>query len=144
MTSTEDRFWAKVDVRDWQDCWLWQAAVLPSGYGRFGVNGYAHRYVYELLIGPIPEGLEIDHVAAWGCGNPGCVNPLHLEAVTHQENMLRGQTVAAASAAKTHCPRHHPYDEANTMTVAGKRRCRECNRVACRQQYLKRRARAVD
>lgn len=74
------------------ECWPWRGALRPTGYGTFTLrrgswrtSKPAHRAVYELLVGPIPEGLEIDHL----CSNPGCVNPEHLEPVTHLENVWR-------------------------------------------------------
>src|SRR5437868_14473800 len=72
-------------------CWTWQGAKSPGGYGRFTVNGkdvMAHRFSYELFIGPIPPGRDVDHV----CGTRDCPNPVHLEAVTRSENCLRGGT----------------------------------------------------
>ncbi len=73
-------------------CWHWTGAKTDKGYGRFYLNGnkHAHRISYELLIGPIPNGLVIDHL----CRNPSCVNPAHLEPVTHVENVKRGDHVA--------------------------------------------------
>jgi hypothetical protein len=122
---TKDRFWAKVDRRSPDECWLWLASLKPSGYGQFRLNGktaYGHRVAYELLIGPIPAGLSLDHL----CRNTACVNPSHLEPVTHQENMSRG-----FFGAKTHCPKGHEYTEENTRVTGGirpGRKCRTCDR----------------
>lgn len=85
--TKEELFWAKVRKTD--ICWLWKGAT-RNNYGAFRGNNetlYAHRVAYEYLIGPIPEGLELDHI----CVNKHCCNPAHLEAVTHQENMQRHQ-----------------------------------------------------
>lgn len=118
------RFMARVQ-RDatTTECWLWTASRTPSGYGRFRPSRrpwvYAHRFAYEAQHGPIPPGLELDHL----CRTPACVNPAHLEAVTHQENVLRGTGVAARNARKTHCLRGH-----RLPTVGRKRPCRDCGR----------------
>ncbi len=85
-------------------------ATVYIGGGRGAKKPYVHRYVYELLVGPIPDGFDIDHL----CRVRNCVNPEHLEAVTHRENMLRGDTLAAANAAKTHCPKGHALDGRDT------------------------------
>lgn len=85
-----ERFWSKVDKT--QTCWLWTGTATPKGYGQFAphrVHVYAHRYAYELMVGPIPEGLTIDHVAERGCRSRRCVNPAHLEVVTRGENTRR-------------------------------------------------------
>lgn len=125
------RFWAKVEVADDPtQCWLWRGGLYRNGYGRFAWSSghalLAHRYAYELMVAPIPEGLEIDHL----CGARNCVNPKHLEAVPHRENLLRGNTITARHAAKTHCPQGHAYDRVNThWTLAGTRKCRACNRA---------------
>jgi hypothetical protein len=87
-TALEERFWCKVDKQE-DGCWHWLGSKnKPGGYGRFRIGMariVAHRFSYELLVGPIGDGLEIDHL----CCNPGCVNPAHLETVTHRENMRR-------------------------------------------------------
>lgn len=120
-------------------CWLWTAA-LHNGYGSFYLPGAgtrrAHRIAYEALVGPIPEGLTLDHL----CRNRGCVNPAHLEPVTNKENILRGVGITAENARKTHCVNGHPLEGYNLMFQPGGRRCRECFRRI--QKIRKRRARA--
>lgn len=84
MITPQDRFWAKVDKSG--GCWLWTAFVHPNGYGIFKVGRKAvgaHRVAYELLVGPIPEGYEIDHRTS--CPR-NCVNPAHLRSVTQAQN----------------------------------------------------------
>lgn len=109
-------------------CWSWSGANNGNGYGRFyseGTRIYAHRVAYEALVGTVPAGMELDHL----CRNRGCVNPAHLEPVTHRENTLRGHTVAAVKARQTHCVHGHQFDAANTLTLHdGTRRCRPCSR----------------
>lgn len=132
--SLEDRFWAKVNKTE--TCWLWTAHDNGLGYGQFWVPEkqrlvYAHRFAYELLVGPIPEGLVLDHL----CLTPRCVNPRHLEAAAFREN------VARAARLKTHCPQGHPYDIANTwLDKYGKRHCRACNRDRAREYDRRKRA----
>lgn len=114
-------------------CWEWRGARCGTGYGNLNVNGrmrQAHRVVYEMVRGPIPDGLHLDHL----CRNRGCVNPDHLDLVSSRENTLRSPVaLAAINARKTHCPNGHPYDDANTYfwkTKTGlKRHCRICNRA---------------
>lgn len=84
---------ARRDLPHWDvdssGCWIWNRKIRPDGYGIKSTGKYtavrAHRWVYEQEVGLIPEGLELDHL----CNNPPCVNPAHLEPVTHRENMLR-------------------------------------------------------
>jgi hypothetical protein len=108
-------------------CWEWQLMRTPLGYGRWnwcGRNGWAHRMVYEMLVGTIPDGKELDHT----CGNRGCVNPAHLEPVTHAENVRR------AFAGRTHCRYGHEYTVENTyIGTHGYRQCRECRRGYARR-----------
>jgi hypothetical protein len=111
------------------ECWEWQGNRRANGYGSFWMDGssrLAHRAVYELLVGPIPDGLQIDHL----CRNRACVNPSHLEVVDARTNVLRSMNLAALNARKTHCKHGHPFDEANTAVLAnGSRRCRTCGRA---------------
>lgn len=112
------------------NCWFFAGKLSPQGYGqlRFYENGKhhywaAHRVMYENLVGPIPEGLVIDHL----CRNPICINPEHLEPVTPRENVLRGSSPLAGFAKQTHCKRGHEFTKDNT-TIIGKssRRCKKC------------------
>jgi hypothetical protein len=126
----ERRFWSKVALPNEQGCMLWLKGANRDGYGNFrlptGCTG-AHRVAYVLAYGPVPEGMEVDHVKAKGCTNRHCVAPDHLEAITHAENVRRGE-LGAARRAKTHCPQGHPYNEENTYRHNGRRSCRACRR----------------
>ena len=133
MSNTE-RFDMKVDKHGplWNGshCWMWLAGTSREGYGRFWLalekkDIQAHRHSYILHFGPIPDGLELDHL----CRVPKCVNPNHLEAVTHRINILRGKGASAANARATHCPQGHPYDLVNTYYrphYPTHRLCRAC------------------
>lgn len=129
----EARFWSKVALPNREGCMLWLAGT-EGGYGRFWLAGSsrsAHRLSYERAYGPIPDGLVLDHL----CRTPICVAPLHLEAVTVRENTLRGETRAAANAAKTHCPQGHKYAGDNLHVKRdGKRHCRACDAAAHRRR----------
>ena len=117
-------FWERISFE--RDHWMWTGSISPQGYGTFSVSGVgflAHRWSYEHFVGPIPEGLHIDHL----CRVRACVNPAHLEPVTCQVNVLRGVGPTAAHAVKTHCKHGHEFTPENTIPVKGGRRCRECH-----------------
>jgi len=125
MTEAE-RFWAKVQKSE--GCWLWTARK-NNGYGSFSLTDsnatvFAHRWAYQSIVGPVPEGTELDHL----CRTRACVRPDHLEPVAHRENVLRGEGLAAKQARKTHCPKGHEYTSENTRRYAGRRYCRQCGR----------------
>lgn len=138
------RFLGMVSVDRNSGCWEWLGHVKATGYAELGVGGRSyirlHRFAYERFKGPIPSGLEIDHL----CRNRRCANPDHLEAVTPRENVLRGTGPIPENAAKTHCWRGHPFTEENTYTqrsgdrVRG-RGCRECHRIQGRESDRRRR-----
>jgi hypothetical protein len=127
-----DRMGTKFTVGD--GCWLWTGArTSPWGYGTIQLegrpkrrSGLAHRVMYELIVGPIPEGLVLDHL----CRNPSCIRPDHLEPVTQRVNTQRG-----VRATKTHCAQGHVRDEANTyVRTNGKKMCRVCYLARSRER----------
>jgi hypothetical protein len=132
------RFWEKVAVSD--GCWKWLGAPTPRGYGRMHIGAkdvYVHRVAYELLVGPIPDGMFLDHLCHTNdpnclggdtCPHRLCVNPAHLEVVTRVENVMRGVGFAAKNAVKTHCPKGHEYTPENThVRPNGWRQCKKCH-----------------
>lgn len=105
--SPAQRFESHVQRDGANGCWLWTAYVRPNGYGRFmvaaGKAEYAHRFAYELWVGPIPAGMCLDH----RCRNRRCVNPAHLEPVTQLENLLRSPLTTAGAGPQLLCLRGH-------------------------------------
>jgi hypothetical protein len=130
------RFWSKVDRDGSGGCWLWTGSHKSSGYGQFLRNRPAHRWLWEHERGPVPPGQELDHL----CRVRRCVNLAHLELVTRRENLLRGDTIPAAHARKTHCPVGHPYD----YQWRSSRKCRTCRRLQFRAWTARRIASASD
>jgi len=119
----EGKYWINVVVVE--DCWEWVGHSDRDGYGRWHVGGkyyLAHRFSYEQNVGPIPDGLTIDHL----CRNRRCVKPSHLEPVTQRENVMRGASHVARNSTKTHCV--HGHSEW-TKRPNGERRCAACARA---------------
>lgn len=133
-TPVIEKIKARVTVDADSGCWIWGGKIDPNGYGRCynpatQAEGLAHRVAYVAAVGRIPEGLTLDHL----CRETRCVNPDHLEPVTLAENIKR------AAQTRTHCPKGHPFDEANTgKGYRGSRRCLTCHREGQRE-YMKRR-----
>lgn len=118
--SIYDRILERSTVNE-NGCWIWTKSLDMWGYSKISI-GYstrgAHRVSYEEFVGPIPEGLQLDHL----CRTPACVNPFHLEPVTCRENLLRGDTFQARNALKKMCQKGHPY----TPRSGGARYCKTC------------------
>jgi hypothetical protein len=132
-----ERFWPKVDKSG--DCWLWTATTSADGYGRINISGkmvYVHRIAYEEFVGPIPDGLCLDHL----CRQRNCLNPEHLEAVPMRVNLMRGDGHTARNAAKEVCDNGHPYTPENTYIhpASGWRQCRECRKAYDRKRSRQR------
>ena len=135
-----DRVLARIKQRGPDECWIRDGYHTSLGYAMFhdatGAPTGAYRCAYEALVGPIPDGMTIDHL----CRNRACVNPAHLEPVTHAENLRR-----AAEATRTdHCPAGHLFDSANTYTDRnGYRKCRACRREKAKAAYHEGRAKCA-
>ncbi|MFJ2000270.1 HNH endonuclease signature motif containing protein [Streptomyces chartreusis] len=148
----KDRLLDKVRV-DASGCWVFEGYINPGGYGAMldddGNTRTAHRISYKVFVGPIPDGLQLDHLchtSASDCaGGPSCphrrcVNPAHLEPVTQRENALRGVSFSAVNAVKTHCKSGHEFTPENTYyRTPTHRQCRTCIR-AWVAAYKKRKA----
>ena len=132
--APEDRFWRKVDKSSPRGCWEWLGSQDGQGYGLFSLHGVtkrAHRFAYLSLVGPIPAGLVIDHL----CRNRLCVNPEHMEPVTNQENLRRGQGHDVSQGRRNTCPAGHTYSPENTyINPRGAKCCRTCS-AAARKRY---------
>jgi hypothetical protein len=131
-----ERFFSKLDIGD---CWEWTASRTPRGYGRFGYGGrriwFAHRFAWSLLVGPIDDGLVIDHL----CRNHACCNPDHLEPVPQKVNLHRG----VGKRGVVECPRGHAYTETNSyINKKGVKICRTCRRDGMRKLHAAKRAAA--
>jgi hypothetical protein len=134
LSSFGARFWSKVNQLNEGDCWEW-LGTKRGGYGLFKLNKrhqQATRVAYQLTHGPLLSHLELDHL----CKNKGCVNPAHLEPVSHRENVLRAEGPTSINAKKTHCISGHPLDGFNLYRSpnTGSRQCRTCTNIS-RKKY---------
>jgi hypothetical protein len=134
------RFWPRVAKDGPDGCWEWQGCCVKTGYGQIRVGkklAAVHRLAYEDAVGPIPEGLEIDHL----CHNRRCVNPKHLEAVTHRVNIQRSRRNLDL---RTHCKHGHVLTPGNIVRhTNGRRRCRTCFNAEIRASRARRKANAT-
>lgn len=130
-----ERIESKIIPEPNSGCWIWLGAVNCWGYGQLNMRGrgtsLVHRILYEQKYGPIPAGLECDHLCRVRC----CVNPDHIEPVTKRVNMERGNSPSMRQARQTHCKNGHPFDQENTLLYRTKwgfgRKCKICH-----AQYL--------
>lgn len=139
--GTEERLWQRIaaalDITE-DGCWLWRGRLNRIGYGFCYADGrmqMAHRVVYERLVGPIPPELELDHL----CRVRACVNPDHVEPVTHSENIRRAVPFSdwgGFQRAKTHCSKGHAFTPENTYLINGRwRQCRMCTKLRGYSRY---------
>lgn len=152
VLAIRERFWGHVDIRtNIDECWTWKRSLTGGGYGQFHIEGLvfkAHRVAYEFTIGPIPDGLVLDHL----CRNRACVNPWHMEPITQQENTLRGDRAAMSAAqvrrhrARTHCRYGHKMTPENTYSPPkqpSSRTCRTCRNDRSREANQRKKADAA-
>lgn len=143
LTALPARVFDKIMPCPLTGCWLWTAYIGPNGYGYINQGNRrpntAHRVVYEAIKGPVPDGLELDHL----CRVRSCANPAHLEPVTSAENTRRG-LAGANNRAKTHCPKGHPFSGDNLYIYPnGRRGCNACIRANGKVQYALHRDRYI-
>jgi hypothetical protein len=140
--TVRERMLRRVKTDHQTGCWNWTGALANGKYGHLFVDGRmqkAHRIAYRMVVGPIPHGMDLDHL----CRNTKCVNPNHLEPVTRSENLRRSPLMGHINANKTHCIRGHEFTAENTrVRPNGHRVCKECMRMHIRN-WRKRNAAAA-
>jgi hypothetical protein len=120
-----DRLMARVSPEPTTGCWIWTGTHNSNGYGKIRVDrrmSLTHRVAYSIFVGPLLDGMDIDHT----CRNRACVNPDHLEQISHRDNTVR------RNAVRTTCPRGHVYDKIDQ----GARRCSLCKKARARERAL--------
>lgn len=130
LSDLPERIASKIQINPDTGCWGWRRAKHPRGYAHIWWEGKVwngHTLTYLLLVGPVPEGTELDHTCRVTC----CINPSHLEPVTHRINVLRGESPSAQHARKTHCVNNHPLPD--------DRICRPCRAADARARRLRQR-----
>lgn len=145
MGTLEQRFWSRVDRRGPGECWPWTGLLSDQGYGRISAGRdlggpmvwKAHRVAYTLLVGPIPQGLTIDHL----CRRRDCQNPAHMEPVLQGVNAVRGDSPPALNARAEACAHGHRLTGENVRVRNGWRTCRECERRRAREAYWRKKER---
>lgn len=142
-SGLEDHFWSKVEVSD-SGCWEWTASLDTGGYaqlGRGGKNLRGHRVAFQAAGNTLVRGLVIDHL----CRNRKCVNPDHLEQVSNQENLRRGESPSAENSRKTHCKNGHPLSGENLFVARNSsRQCRICQRRRKRESHRRNREKNLE
>ena len=137
----KERLWQRIDTTG--PCWEWEGCRVV-GYGKVYAGGRTwrvHRLVWELLVGPIPDGMVLDHL----CHNRACSNPDHLQVTTQRENITRGGTLPAMWLRQTHCVNGHPLSGDNLGTGSdGERRCKTCHRDRQREYARRNRQRRAE
>ena len=113
-------------------CWLWIGGLKPDGYARFNTRKTGHQMSFEHWIGKVPEGKEIDHICNMRC----CVNPKHLQAITHKENIAKSGAWEF-NRKKTNCPKGHPYSGDNLYVLGTNRQCKICRRAYVKAYRLR-------
>ncbi len=142
-TPILDRLMSHIEINPNTGCWEWTAST-NKGYGQININQkmvQVHRLMYELKRGPIPPGLDLDHL----CRVARCANPEHLEPVTHRENLLRGIGWSGVNSRKTHCKNGHPLSDDNVIWRNGRhgRECRICRLESKRREFQRNRAKRM-
>ena len=139
MNRIPDRILLKCMPVPESGCLVWLGETEKGGYGQVWWKGgkrLIHRVIYELIKGPIPKGMVIDHL----CRVRSCISTDHLEVVTHRQNILRSTGLAAQNSVKTQCRNGHPFSGENTYVYPnGERSCRACGRAAFRKWYERKR-----